>query len=110
MDCCRGTCEAAAAYFDRKIAEDNYRRHKITGLDRRARRLVEVLVKSGIDGVTILDVGSGIGMISVELLERAAASATLADASPSYLKVARRLAAEKPRPQSAARRIVKWPI
>lgn len=94
MDCCPGACEATATHFDRKIAEDSYRRYKTKGLDKRARRLVEALVRSGIDGLTVLDVGSGIGMISIELLERGAASATLADASPSYLDVARQLAAE----------------
>jgi len=95
MDCCRGTCEATAAHFDRKIAEENRRRYRTQGLDKRARRLVEALVKSGIEGASVLDVGSGIGMISVELLQRGAASATLADASPAYLEVARELAIEK---------------
>ena len=95
MDCCRGTCEATAAHFDRKIAEDNRHRYRTKGLDTRARRLVEALVRSGIDGASVLDVGSGIGMISIELLQRGAASATLADASPSYLEVARELANEK---------------
>ena len=75
MDCCRGTCEATAAHFDRKVAEDNRRRYKTKGLDKRARRLVEALVKVGIEGASVLDVGSGIGMISIELLQRGAASA-----------------------------------
>jgi SAM-dependent methyltransferase len=95
MACCRGTCQATAAHFDRKVAEGDLRRYRKEGLDKRATRLVEALVKSGVDGLTILDVGSGIGMISIELLERGASSATLADASPSYLDVARELAAEK---------------
>jgi magnesium-protoporphyrin O-methyltransferase len=95
MNCCRSTCAATAAHFDRQVAEDNLRRYKTKGLDKRAKRLIEALVKSGIDGASVLDVGSGIGMISVELLQRGAASATLADASPAYLEVARELAAEK---------------
>jgi len=95
MDCCRGTCDATAAHFDRTVAEDNCRRYRTKGLDTRAGRLVEALVKAGIEGASVLDVGSGIGMISLELLQRGAASATLADASPAYLEVARELAAEK---------------
>jgi SAM-dependent methyltransferase len=95
MDCCRGPSQATAAHFDRKVAEDNCRRYRTRGLDKRARRLLDVLVKSGIEGLSVLDVGSGIGMISIELLQRGAATATLADASPAYLEVAQELAAEK---------------
>jgi 2-polyprenyl-3-methyl-5-hydroxy-6-metoxy-1,4-benzoquinol methylase len=95
VDCCRGTCQATAAHFDKEVAEDDYRTYRTKGLDKRARRLVEALVKSGIEGLSILDVGSGIGMIAVELLQHGAASATLADASPSYLEVAHKLGTEQ---------------
>ena len=95
MDCCRAMCQATAAHFDRKVAEDDYRRYRTQGVDTRATRLVEVLVKSGIDGLSVLDVGSGIGMISIELLQQGAATATLADASPWYLEVAQEAATEK---------------
>jgi SAM-dependent methyltransferase len=95
MNCCRGTCQATAVHFDKQVAEDDYRRYRRQGLDKRATRLVEALVKSGIDGLTVLDVGSGIGMVSVELLQRGAATATLADASPSYLEVAQMMATDK---------------
>jgi magnesium-protoporphyrin O-methyltransferase len=54
-----------------------------------------VLIKSGVDGASVLDVGSGIGMISIELLARGARSAVLADASPATLEVARKLAVER---------------
>jgi predicted RNA methylase len=95
MDCCRGACEATAAHFDRKVAEDNCRRYRTKGLDKRASRLVEALVRTGIAGASVLDVGSGIGMISIELLQRGAASATRRPTSPAYLEVARELAIEK---------------
>jgi magnesium-protoporphyrin O-methyltransferase len=94
MDCCR-VARATAAHFDKNVAESDYRRYRTHGLDKRARRLVEALVQSGIDGLSILDIGSGIGMVSIELLRQGATSATLADASPAYLEVAQDLAAEK---------------
>ena len=95
MNCCRGTCQATAAHFDKQVAEGDYRRYRSQGLDKRATRLVEALVTSGIEGLSVLDVGSGIGAVGLELLQRGAASATLADASPAYLEVAKELAAEK---------------
>ena len=95
MTCCGSSCRATADHFNSKVAEDDRQQYKRKGLDTRARRLVDALTEFGIGGASILDVGSGIGMISLELLKRGAASATLADASPAYLEVARAEAIEQ---------------
>lgn len=50
---------------------------------------MERLLQTGMTGRSILDVGSGVGTITLELLKRGAANAVLADASPAYLDAAR---------------------
>ena len=89
MNCCAPTRRAIAGHFDAKVAQGDLRNYKAHGPDKRALRLIGALERLGVHGRTILDVGSGIGVISLELLKKGAASATLADASPSYLNAAR---------------------
>jgi SAM-dependent methyltransferase len=84
-----GCCGAAAGHFDPAIAEadlEHYRRH---GLDRRAKLLLEALRRAGVPGRTVLDIGSGAGALSFELLKAGASRAILADASTAYLSAAR---------------------
>jgi SAM-dependent methyltransferase len=76
-------------HFDQAIADRDLARYREKGLDRRARLLVEVLLRSGAAGRSVLDVGSGAGTLSFELLKAGALSATLADASPAYLAAAK---------------------
>lgn len=76
-------------HFDQAIAEldiDHYRQH---GLDKRARLLMEALRRAGVSGRSVLDVGSGVGAMSFELLKAGASHAILADASPAYLAAAK---------------------
>ena len=51
--------------------------------------LIDVLVDHGVEGAEILDVGAGVGMVHVALLEAGAARATDIDLSREYLRVAR---------------------
>jgi SAM-dependent methyltransferase len=89
MNCCAPASRAIAGHFDASVAEGDRRSYNAHGPDKRARRLIDGLERVGVKGRTVLDVGSGIGVISLELLKRGAAAATLADASPSYLAAAR---------------------
>ncbi len=89
MTCCPGPC-AAAAHFDPKMAERDLRRYQRSGPDASTRILLAELRRWPLDGFHLLDVGGGIGAIPAELAGAGLASVTLADASPSYLEVARR--------------------
>lgn len=51
--------------------------------------LIDVLVDRGVEGSTLLDVGAGVGMVHVSLLEAGASRATDIDLSREYLRVAR---------------------
>lgn len=93
MRCCGSDCDATARHFNAAVAERDRQRYRSHGLDKRARRLVDGLLGAEIAGCSILDVGSGLGLPTLELLKRGAARATLADASSAYLDAARREAA-----------------
>ena len=90
--CCdpRGCDDVFGEGFARRVA----RRYRRRGVDRTAGRLVDFLTGDGVDGATVLEIGGGVGEISVELLRRGAASATVAELSPAYDDAARTLAAE----------------
>ena len=57
--------------------------------------LIDVLVEEGIDGATVLDVGAGVGMVHVALLEAGAARAVDVDATRAYLDAAREEAEQR---------------
>jgi hypothetical protein len=89
MRCCAGRC-AAATHFDPKVAERDLRRYQRRGPDGTTRMLVSELRRWPLQGLHLLDVGAGIGVIPVELASAGLAGVTLADASAAYLEAARR--------------------
>jgi 2-polyprenyl-3-methyl-5-hydroxy-6-metoxy-1,4-benzoquinol methylase len=89
MPCCAGSC-AAAAHFDPKVADGDLRRYQRHGPDVSTRILLSELRRLPLQGLHLLDVGAGIGVIAVELAGTGLASLTLADASAAYLEAARR--------------------
>jgi len=89
MTCCNRYC-AAETKFNLKVAEGDLRRYQRRGPDASTQILLAELRHWPLQGLHLLDVGAGIGVIGVELADTGVASATLADASPAYLEVARR--------------------
>jgi SAM-dependent methyltransferase len=91
VDACGCEQDAFATVFDRKIAEGDRDRYQRNGPDRTTRMLVELLqAREGtVEGAHVLDVGGGTGVVDRELLRAGAERATLVDASPAYLEVAR---------------------
>jgi 2-polyprenyl-3-methyl-5-hydroxy-6-metoxy-1,4-benzoquinol methylase len=89
MVCCTGYC-AAEAQFNYKVAERDLRRYRRRGADATTRLMLAELRRWPLEGRRLLDVGGGIGVISRELAGTGVASATIVEASPAYLEVARR--------------------
>jgi 2-polyprenyl-3-methyl-5-hydroxy-6-metoxy-1,4-benzoquinol methylase len=102
--CCdpRGCEEVFGTGFARRRAQ-RYRRR---GLDGTAERLVGFLARDGLVGLTVLEVGGGVGEIGVELLRRGAAAVTSLELSPAYDVEARRLADDLGVGDRVVRRIV----
>src|SRR5512140_1509598 len=76
--------------FDERIAERDLREYRRRGPGRTTRTLVDGLAAGQADGMTVLDVGGGIGGLHRLLLDAGAASAVDVDASAPYLAAARR--------------------
>ncbi len=89
MVCCTGYC-AAEAQFNDKVAERDLRRYRRRGADATTWLMVAELQRWPLEGRRLLDIGGGIGVISKELAGSGVASATVVEASPAYLEVARR--------------------
>jgi magnesium-protoporphyrin O-methyltransferase len=70
--------------FNHRFANRMATRYRKRGLDKTARRMVELLTERGVQGATVLEIGGGVGEIQLELLRRGAASATNLELSPGY--------------------------
>jgi 16S rRNA G966 N2-methylase RsmD len=81
--------------FNERFARRMAARYRKRGLDRTARRMVELLPQGGLEGATVLEIGGGVGEVGLDLLGRGAASATNLELSPAYEAEAQRLLAEK---------------
>jgi magnesium-protoporphyrin O-methyltransferase len=80
--------------FNGRFARWCAARYRKKGLDKTGRRMVNLLAQRTLDGATVLEIGGGVGEISVELVRRGAASATNLEISPAYETEAARLVAD----------------
>ena len=95
--CCSTYGNVAGAHFDEKIARRDLESYRKKGAGPSARLLRDMLVDTGaVDGV-LLDVGSGIGGLSFDLLERGVKRAIAVDASAAYLAAAAQEATRRDR-------------
>jgi 16S rRNA G966 N2-methylase RsmD len=82
------------AFFGERFARRSAKRYRKRGLDKTARRMVELLAARGIRDATVLEVGGGVGEVQIELLKRGAARTVNLELSPGYEREARALLAE----------------
>jgi SAM-dependent methyltransferase len=87
MDKCG--CDDYASPIDADIARKDRESYHAKGPAATTRLLLDMIEAEATDGVTLLDVGGGIGVIDHELLRTRARSAVLVEASPDYLDAAR---------------------
>ncbi|HLG60208.1 MAG TPA: class I SAM-dependent methyltransferase [Vicinamibacterales bacterium] len=86
--CCSSFGETAGRQFDRRRAVQELNRYRRRGPDSTTKLLSEALVNVGLGTALLLDVGTGIGALTFEMLDSGCAGAIAVDASPSYLSVA----------------------
>ncbi len=91
MSCCN-QCTGIEKLFDRKSAEKELKKYRRGKLHRPTRLLLEVLGTQNLKGLSLMDVGGGVGIIQLELFKKGIASATDVDASPGYISVAKEAA------------------
>ena len=94
--CCEFAC-AVDAQFTRKKAAQELARYRKSGPGITTTLLRDGLVKAGLTSGSLLDVGSGVGALTFELLDRGFSSAVAVDASGPYLSAAKEEAARRVR-------------
>jgi magnesium-protoporphyrin O-methyltransferase len=87
MDCCQ--CRGIEEQFDRAEAARKLREYRQGGPARTTQLLLGALMREPVAGLTLLDIGGGIGAIQHALLKAGAAHATDVDASNACLAAAR---------------------
>jgi SAM-dependent methyltransferase len=81
--------------FGESTARDDLRSYRRSGPARTTRWLLEGLRVDGVEGLSVLDIGAGIGAVHLDLLNAGATSAVDVDGSPAFVTVAREEAARQ---------------
>ena len=99
MSCCQ--CCGYEEQFNRKVAAGDLRKYRKRGPMRTAQMLIDALKTEGVEGLTLLDIGGGVGAVQHAMVKAGVAHATAVDASTAYLAAA----AEEAEQQGHADRI-----
>ncbi len=84
MDCCQ--CKGMEMKFDRKYVAKKLKKYHQNGAKKTTQQLIEALQAEGIAGMTLLDIGGGIGEIQHALLRSGVSLATDNEASTAYIE------------------------
>jgi hypothetical protein len=87
-------CRVGNEFGDR-AARDDLRAYRKSGPGKTTRWLIEGLEAGGVDGMTVLDIGAGVGAVHQQLLADGALAAVDVDGSPAYVAAAREEAARR---------------
>src|SRR3990170_4333438 len=87
MNCCQ--CQGIEELFDQQYVYKELSRYRARGPDKTTRMLTEAIKEAGVAGLSLLDIGGGVGAIQHELLGAGVDHATNIDASTAYLSAAR---------------------
>lgn len=82
-------CKGIEMMFNQKSAVRELKQYRRKGPHRTTQMLIDALKTEGIEGMTLLDIGGGVGAIQHELLRAGVSSATSVDASAAYLEAAK---------------------
>jgi SAM-dependent methyltransferase len=75
--------------FGERAARQDLRTYRRSGPSTTTRWLIDGLGAGGVEGLTVLDIGAGVGAAHQALLAQGAAAATDVDGSPAYVAAAR---------------------
>jgi magnesium-protoporphyrin O-methyltransferase len=91
-DCC--TPKGYSQIFSERGARAQARSYRRNGLDGTSRHIVQLLKDRGVEGLTLLEVGGGIGAIQIELLKAGLSRAVSVELTPTYEESAAELLRE----------------
>jgi magnesium-protoporphyrin O-methyltransferase len=87
MNCCQ--CQGIESTFDRKTAEKDLKAYRKKGPSKTTTLLLKGLKRAGVTGMSLLDIGGGVGTIQHELASFTSGPMVNVDASTAYLEAAR---------------------
>src|SRR4029079_10777089 len=79
-----GACCVGNEFGERAVRRD-VARYREKGPDETTRWLIDGLAAGGVDGLTVLDIGAGVGAVHLALLDQGASSAVDVDGSPAFV-------------------------
>ncbi len=82
-------CEGIETRFDQKYVANKLKKYRRNGPKKTTLQLIEALQSEGIEGMTLLDIGGGIGDIQHALLKSGVTFAVDNEASSAYLEACR---------------------
>jgi hypothetical protein len=88
MNCCQ--CQGIEDLFNEKTVTKELTHYRKKGPDKTTRMIAEALKAEGVQGLSLLDIGGGVGAIQHDLLLAGLQQATDVDASQAYLTAARK--------------------
>jgi tRNA1(Val) A37 N6-methylase TrmN6 len=87
MNCCQ--CQGIEDVFSQQYVTKELSRYRAKGTIKTTRMLVQAIQEAGVDGLTLLDIGGGVGAVQHELLGAGVQEATNVDASKAYINAAK---------------------
>ncbi len=93
MNCCQ--CQGIEELFSKQFVAKELSRYRLKGPDKTTRMLTEAIKDAGVEGLTLLDIGGGVGAIQHELLASGVDQATDVEASAAYIEAAREEAQQR---------------
>ena len=82
-------CQGIEDLFSEEYVAGELKRYRKRGPDKTTRMLIEAIKEEEVDGMTLLDIGGGLGAIQHELLRAGVRSARDIEASRAYVNAAR---------------------
>jgi len=91
---CTSHCCGSESIFDQKEAKKNLKTYRKKGPDKFTKLLLEAIYEQHFRGLSLLDIGGGIGVLQHELLQNDISRTTDVDASSASIEIAKELMIE----------------
>ena len=88
MTCCK--CQGIEEQFNQKLVERELQKYCKKGPGKPTRILLDAIQAVGVEGLTLLDIGGGVGAIQNELFKSGLSQATEVEGSSAYLEAAKK--------------------
>lgn len=82
-------CQGIETKFDQKYVAKKLKEYRKNGPKKTTLQLIEALRVEGVNGMTLLDIGGGVGDIQHEMIRSGVSAATNNEASTAYLEACR---------------------